>query len=75
MVIQKAIGVSADRIKGDISQIQKAGKPDNDIQPQPQHDVHERRDHDIGLIGIHHKRKDHHKTDAGNKSRNGVSAI
>ncbi len=50
MIIQQGIAVGAHGIKGHIPEVEQTCQADHDVQSQTQNDVHERRNHNIGLV-------------------------
>ena len=57
MMVKQRVGVGAYCIKSDVAKIEQAGQTNDDIEPQTQHNVHQRGGHDVGLVGGKDKRK------------------
>ncbi len=56
-MVEERIGIGADRVEGDIAEIEQTGHADDDIQAQAEHDIHQGGRHDIGLVGRGELRK------------------
>lgn len=50
MVVHQGVEVCTHGIEGHIPQVQESGQPHHDVQAQAEHDIHECRDHDGGLV-------------------------
>src|SRR3989339_684607 len=57
MIVDQGIAVSPHRVKGHEPEIEKSRQSDHDIQPQPQHNVHQGGYHDISLVAGKDERK------------------
>ena len=44
---QQRVGIGADRVEGDVAEIEQAGEPDHDIEPPAEHHVDQNLDAEI----------------------------
>ena len=53
---QQRIGIGADRIEGDVAEIEQAGEPDHDVEAEAEHDVDQ--DLDAEIVDPFHRAAD-----------------
>ena len=51
-VRQQRIGIGADRIEGDVAEIEQAGEADHDVQPPAQHHIGQHHDAEIEQVAV-----------------------
>ena len=73
---EQGVGVGADRVEGDVAEVQQAGEADHDVQPPAEHDVdqHGRRDVDHVAAGERHERQDEGEDQARSREPPGAGS-
>ncbi len=49
---EQRVGIGADRIEGDVAEIEQAGEPDHDVQAPAQHDIGEHEDREVEDVAL-----------------------
>ena len=47
---QQRVGIGADRVEGDVAEVEQAGEADHDVQPPAEHDVGQHQDAEVELV-------------------------